>query len=51
MGYCTRSANLIKQQISFFYLCIIIDNEDFEKLKAKVSTEIFEEEKKQIITG
>ena len=39
-----------------FYLCIFIDNEDFEKLKAKVSTEILKEktqveEKKQIITG
>ena len=39
-----------------FYLCIFIDNEDYDKLKAKVSSEILEEktqveEKKQIITG
>ena len=39
-----------------FYLYIFIDNEDYEKLKAKISNEILEEktqveEKKQIITG
>ena len=56
MGYCTCSANLFKQQISFyFYLCIFVFIEDNEKLKSKVA-EILEEktqveEKKQIITG
>ena len=39
-----------------FYLCIFIDNEEYEKPKAKVSSEILEEttqleEKKHIITG
>ena len=39
-----------------FYLCIFIDNEDYEKLKANNSSDILEEktqaeEMKQIITG
>ena len=61
MGYCTCSVNLFKQQISFYFLFLLII-EYHEKLKAKVAdnevyiTEILEEktqveEKKQIITG
>ena len=61
MCYCTCSANLYKQQISFYFLLLLII-EDYEKLKAKVAdnevyiTEILEEkaqveEKKKIITG
>ena len=61
MGYCTSSANLFKQQISFYFLFLLII-EHHEKLKAKVAdnevfiTEILKEktqveEKKQIITG
>ena len=57
MGYCTCSANLFKQQISFYFLFFVflLILEYNEKLKAKVS-EILEEktqveEKKQIITS
>ena len=54
MGYCTCSANLFKQQISFYFLFLLII-EQHEKLKAKfaeISKEKTQvEEKKQIITG
>ena len=54
MGYCTCSANLFKQQVSFYFLLLLIIAYH-DKHKAKVA-EILEEktqieEKKQIITG
>ena len=57
MGYCTCSANLYKQQISFYFLSFVflLIIEYDEKLKAKVAKILEEkrqvEEKKQIITG
>ena len=54
MGYCTCSANLFKQQISFYFLLLLII-EHHDKHKAKVAEILKEktqvEEKKQIITG
>ena len=53
MGYCTCSTSLFKQQVSFYFLFLII--EDYEKLKTKVAKILEEktqvEEKKQTITS